>query len=126
MDIWFVGGKLTRKGQKMTHDRIKLRRRMVRYNVALYITDAHGRHVKLDAAVETVNYGTGTTLACVDAEGIFFTLVVPSDSWNRDFYTSIQREAAKQYRNDVNIYEHTRSGSPVIPEHELSTGCKDG
>lgn len=109
----------------MSHERISHSKKTQRFNLNMWVRDQRYHRVRLAVAIETTNYGTGETFCVIDAEGLFFTMSVKTDSWGKEFY-----DAVKDTLKMVYIHEQTQwlesSGDPVIPEQKLSTGICNG
>jgi hypothetical protein len=108
----------------MTHDRIKVSKRVTRLNVSYWIQGKDGKQYRLQAAIETVSYGTSQTFYVCDAEGLYFTDVLPLEGWGQPMYEAIRTRLQCVFRLDETGIVAMGEGMPVIPEQKLSTGLQ--
>lgn len=109
-------------------DVLAMRRHIVKHHCKMVVYDKETGAMVLDVYLERVHYGVGNALVAVNAEGIVFTIVTTSREWSDALYRQVQVEVQHRYNLDSVVWKQdasvglSRSGGPVIPELELSTG----
>ena len=110
-----------RRPDMMSHERISHSKKTQRFNLNMWVRDLRYHRVRLAVAIETTNYGTGETFCVIDSEGLFFTIVIQTDSWGKEFYDAVKDALGLAYQREQ-VQWLKSSGDPVIPEQKLSTG----
>lgn len=98
------------------------RERIIRVRTIFYLPDSNGTLEKFDGHVRMTSYDGLTWYIGVYCEGLFATTFCKCNGWGNVAHRKAHLAIELCYRKDREEWTSQGSGTPVIPEYELSTG----